>query len=188
MVKNLPNTITLLRTLAALAVPLMLLDGDGRIRQAALALYILAAGTDWLDGVLARRLNATSPFGRMLDPIADKLLLSGCLFALAAVDDWGWALFVPALLIILREFLVSGLREFVSSHDIVLHVTAVAKFKTAVQLIATGLAIGVPLAPAAWPAGGLATVLMWFAAVLTVATGGDYFRKVLQNDLFHRSR
>ena len=188
MVKNLPNTITLLRTLAALAVPLMLIDGDGRIRQLALLLYILAAGTDWLDGVLARRLNATSPFGRMLDPIADNLLLAGCLFALAAVDDWSWTLFVPALLIILREFLVSGLREFVSSHDIVLHVTSLAKLKTASQLFAAGFAISVPLAPAGWPAEGLATALMWLAAALTVASGGDYFRKVLQNDLFSRSR
>ena len=193
MVKTLPNIITLLRTLAALAVPLllleggMLLDGGDRLRQAALVLYALAAGTDWLDGLLARRLNATSLFGRMLDPIADKLLLAGCLLALAAAGDFGWAMFVPALLIILREVLVSGLREFVAGHDIVLHVTWLAKFKTTSQLIAVGVAIGAPLAPVEWQAHTAATGLMWLAAILTVASGWGYFRTVFRHDIFTRS-
>ena len=184
MVKNLPNLITLLRTLAALVIPVMLLGDGERVRLAALALYALAACTDWLDGVLARRLNATSLFGRVLDPIADKLLLAGCLFALVATSGWGWAMFIPALLIILREVLVSGLREFVSSHDIALHVTLLAKFKTTVQLLAVGFAIGVPLAPSAWYPGLLAAGLMWLAALLTVASGWDYFRKVLRHEFF----
>ena len=184
MVKNLPNIITVFRTLAGLVVALMLLDTDNRVRTMALALYILAAGTDWLDGVLARRLNATSPFGQMLDPIADKLLLTGCLFALVASSGWGWVMFIPALLIILREVLVSGLREFVSDHDIVLHVTLLAKVKTTAQLIAVGFAIGVPLTPPNWPSDGIAAALMWLAALLTVASGWDYFRKVLRHDVF----
>ena len=185
MLRNLPNIITLFRTLAGLAVPLMLLDGgDSRIRMAALALYVAAAGTDWLDGVLARRFNATSPFGRMLDPIADKLLLAGCLLALAAAGNWGWPMFIPALLIILRELLVSGLREFVASRDIVLHVTWLAKGKTAAQLVAVGFAVGMPLMPQGWPGPGIAVGLMWLAASLTVWSAFDYFWKLQRNGAF----
>ena len=184
MLKNLPNTITLMRTSASLIVPLLLLQDDERVRVAAFALYAVAAGTDWLDGILARRLNATSPFGRMLDPIADKLLLAGCLLALAAADNWGWTMLIPALLIILREVLVSGLREFVSGHRIVLHVTTLAKYKTTTQLLAVGVAIAAPLTPPGWSADLVAVGLMWLAALLTVASGWDYFRKVMRHDIF----
>lgn len=184
MNRNLPNAITLFRTSAGLVVPLMLFVEDDTVRLTALALYLLAAATDWLDGVLARRFNATSHFGRMLDPIADKLLLAGCLFALVAAEDWGWPMFIPALLIILREVLVSGLREYVSAHDIALHVTWLAKFKTAAQLVAVGFAIGLPAMPPYPHAHSLALALMWLAAALTVVSGWDYFQKVLRHDLF----
>lgn len=182
MIKHLPNTITILRTLASVVVPLMLFKGDDTSRMAALIIYALAAGSDWLDGVLARQLNAISTFGRMLDPIADKLLLAGCLIALATTDQWGWGIYLPALAILLREVFVSGLREFVAGYNLVLHVTYIAKFKTTFQLIALGFAIAVPVVPASWYVAEATLVLFWIAAFLTVASGWDYFRKAMQHD------
>ncbi|CAI8442699.1 MAG: CDP-diacylglycerol--glycerol-3-phosphate 3-phosphatidyltransferase [SAR116 cluster bacterium MED-G04] len=184
MIKSLPNAITLFRTAASLIIPLLMLQGDEITRWAALILYALAAGTDWLDGLLARQLDAITTFGRMLDPIADKLLMAGCLFALLAMDNWGWLFFVPALLIILREVLIAGLREFVAGHSIILHVTWLAKFKTTAQLVAVGFAISVPLMPPLWPVEMVTIGLIWLAAFLTVASGWDYFQKALQHDFF----
>lgn len=183
MIRHLPNAITIFRTLASLAVPMLLFSDEPNLRLAALAIYLAAAASDWLDGMLARQLNAISTFGRMLDPIADKLLLAGCLLALTATDGWGWVLFLPALLIILREVFVSGLREFTAGYNLVLHVTWLAKFKTASQLIAVGFALALPLAPAGYGMAEATVVLFWLAAFLTVASGWDYFRKAMQHDL-----
>ncbi len=187
ILKNLPNQLTLLRILMGVFVPIMIFAGGDNWRLAAVLIYALAIASDWLDGSIARWLNAVSEFGRMLDPIADKMLLIGCLFAMAAYDGWGWTLTVPALLIILREALVSGLREIAAHNDLTLHVTWTAKFKTATQLTATGIAMAAPLIKQNWyiaqiaPIEEITIAFFWLAAGLTTLSGWGYLKKVLDS-------
>lgn len=172
-VLSLPNLLTYARIAA---IPLILgfaLSGSSTLRWAAFGLYVAAAASDWLDGYLARRLGQTSPLGRMLDPIADKLLVTCLIVALAfdhTISAWELA---PAFAIVMREILVSGLREFLGPSGVVVHVTGLAKWKTTVQLVSLALLLVVPVLPWAWLAG---SVLFWAAGVLTVWTGYDYFR------------
>ena len=178
MMRHLPNILTIFRVLASLVVPLLLFFGEDNWRLTALVIFAAASISDWLDGMIARQLNAISTLGRMLDPIADKLLIAGCMIALIALDNWGWVLFVPALMILLREVFVSGLREFMAG-QLVLHVTMMAKFKTTAQLIALGLAIVTPLTPRDWMISESTIAAFWIAAFMTVWTGWDYFTKAM---------
>jgi len=179
---SLPNIVTILRVLASLAVPVMIMAGQTELRLAAVLLFAAAALTDWLDGYLARHLNAVSTLGRMLDPVADKLLVAGSILALAAVDQWGLAMFLPALAILLREVFISGLREFMANRQFVIHVTMLAKFKTTVQLISIGFAMSAPLTPASWHIAWIALILFWIAGLMTIITGWDYLSKALAHD------
>jgi cardiolipin synthase (CMP-forming) len=174
---SLPNILTYGRLLAVpLVAGLIMWGGDGA-RWTALALFIAAAVTDFFDGYLARRWQQQSALGRMLDPIADKVLVAAVLLVLAADSTiWGAHLWA-AIIILSREVLVSGLREFLAELRVSVPVTKVAKWKTTVQLVAVGFLI-------AGPAGdkimghvtdfGLAC--LWLAAALTLYTGYDYFR------------
>ncbi|MEM1277387.1 MAG: CDP-diacylglycerol--glycerol-3-phosphate 3-phosphatidyltransferase [Pseudomonadota bacterium] len=191
MIWTLPNGLTLGRILAAPVVCLLLLQGEPWADRWAFVVFALAAVTDFLDGWLARLLQQTSDLGRMLDPIADKvmvLLVLAVLFAEPGNQSWGFA--VPALLIMMREVLVSGLREFLG--DVKLAVTRLAKWKTTAQLFALGLWLAsdpllfiegksAPLDQHWIGFGdlleGLAYLMIWIAAGLTVLTGLDYFRK-----------
>lgn len=180
--QNLPNVMTISRILGSAAVPFLIMLDTPIFRLLALAIFIAAALTDWLDGYLARQLNAVSTLGRMLDPIADKILVAVTLLALANVDHWGWIMFIPAILILMREVFISGLREFMSAQEFVIHVTTLAKFKTTFQLIALGFAIAVPITPELWQIETITSVLMWIAATMTVITGWDYFKKAIAHD------
>jgi cardiolipin synthase len=184
---NLPNMLTYGRILA---VPLILLCFylEGRThptdfaRWTALAIYVIASITDYLDGYLARIWEQTSNIGRMLDPIADKLLVSAVLLLLAhngTIDKYSlWA----AIIILCREILVSGLREYLAGLKVSVPVTRLAKWKTTVQMIALGFLI-------AGPAGDkvlahstqIGIVLLWIAAIITLYTGYDYFRAGLKH-------
>ena len=180
--QNLPNVMTISRILGSAAVPFLIMLDKPIFRLLALAIFIAAALTDWLDGYLARQLNAVSTLGRMLDPIADKILVAVTLLALANVDHWGWIMFIPAILILMREVFISGLREFMSAQEFVIHVTTLAKFKTTFQLIALGFAIAAPITPELWQIETITSVLMWIAATMTVITGWDYFKKAIAHD------
>lgn len=137
------------------------------------ALFFLACATDWLDGYLARRWEVQSNIGRFLDPIADKLLVATCLILL--VSD-GRAYALPIIVIIFRELLVSGLREFLADKNIVVHVTALAKYKTAMQMFAVGGLLWSTAAPWWIFADTVGTILLWAAAALTLITGWQYVR------------
>ena len=178
MIRHVPNILTVFRVLTSVVVPVLIFMGGADERLIAFLLFGAASLSDWLDGVIARQFNAVSTFGRMLDPIADKLLIASCLLALARQDQWGLILFLPAMLILLREVFVSGLREFMAG-KLVLHVTLMAKFKTTAQLIAIGLAIVAPLTPASWAVAEITVVSFWVAAIMTVWTGWDYFIKAI---------
>jgi len=182
MIRQLPNTITIFRITSSAAIPLFIASGDADLRFAGLILFAVAAMTDWLDGMLARQFDAVSNLGRMLDPIADKMLVAGCILALPVSDTWGWLMFLPALIILFREVFISGLREFMAGQQVVIHVTSLAKIKTTLQLVAIGFAIASPLTPAGWQIATITLFLMWAAAILTAITGWDYFRKALYDD------
>jgi cardiolipin synthase len=147
------------------------------LRWVALFVFIAAGITDVLDGYVARAYAQQSSFGRMLDPIADKLLVSSCLLMLAAdgtIRNWGlWA----AIVILCREILVSGLREYLAELRVSVPVTALAKWKTFLQLLAVGFLIagkaGDKILPVTTEIG---LGLLWFSAILTLYTGWDYFR------------
>src|ERR1700757_3722095 len=115
-----------------------LLQPASWLRWLAVAIFIAAGVTDILDGYIARMWSQQSSFGRMLDPIADKLLVASCLLLLAADRTiWGWSLWA-AIVILCREILVSGLREYLAELRVSVPVTRLAKWKTTVQLVAIG--------------------------------------------------
>jgi cardiolipin synthase len=179
---SLPNMLTYSRIIM---VPLVvaciywqsLLGGPLWLRWVAVGIFILAAITDFLDGYLARVLQQHSAFGMMLDPIADKLLVASCLLMLAADETIkGWSLWA-AIVILCREILVSGLREYLAGLRVSVPVTRVAKWKTAIQLVAVGFLLageaGDRVLLVVTPIG---ITLLWISAIFTLYTGWDYFR------------
>jgi CDP-diacylglycerol--glycerol-3-phosphate 3-phosphatidyltransferase len=193
----LPNILTITRiVLVPLFALAFVLPGEVA-RLTAFAIFCIAGASDALDGLAARKLNAGSEFGRMLDPIADKILVAVALMMLVAegsirqfnltMTPFGLLRLVPALIILSREILVSGLREFLAGAKVSIPVTVFAKFKTALQMIAIGAMILTPLADRFMP--GVPAVsytafaygLLWVAAALTVYTGYVYFRAGLRH-------
>ena len=182
----LPNILTYSRIVA---VPVVvgciyaqsILDQPLWLRWVALAIFIAAGVTDFFDGYYARIWGQQSAFGMMLDPIADKLLVSSCLLMLAADGIiHGWTLWA-AIVILCREILVSGLREFLADLHVSIPVTKLAKWKTMGQLVALGFLIageaGVKVLPQTIEIG---IALMWLSAIVTLYTGWDYLRAGLR--------
>lgn len=174
---SLPNALTISRiVLVPLFVAAFFLPGDYG-RWIVFVLFCLAGITDAFDGMIARRLGAESSFGRMLDPIADKLIVSAALLMLASDRTIGGIHLVPALVILCREILVSGLREFLAQAHVSIPVTRVAKLKTVVQVIAIAALIASSASERMLPGvTNSALVGLWAAAALTFYTGYAYFR------------
>lgn len=168
----LPNAITIGRILLIPVICWMLATGNIQLRAVALVLYIAAAASDWFDGYLARRFDLGSPLGRMLDPIADKLLVGALLVVLAWNGSFSELDLIPATAILLREIFVSGLREYLGPKNVVVHVTTLAKWKTTIQLVALGIVLFEALMPGwrFW-----SDLALWLAGILTVWTGVQYF-------------
>lgn len=146
-------------------------------RFAALGIYVAAAITDYLDGYVARTYAQTSALGRMLDPIADKLLVAACLLMLAADQTIAGTSLWAAIVILCREVLVSGLREYLAELKVGVPVSRVAKYKTTVQLLALGFLVAGPAGESILPGTvAIGLVLLWIAAGLTLSTGWDYMR------------
>ena len=184
---NLPNMLTYARILA---VPLILVCFylEGRIRPtdfwrwAALGIFLAASVTDYFDGYIARVWKQTSNIGKMLDPIADKLLVSAVLLLLAydrTIDKWSlWA----AIIILCREILVSGLREYLAGLKVSVPVTQLAKWKTTLQLVAIGFLLAGPAGDKILPyTTEIGISLLWVSAIVTLYTGYDYFRAGLKH-------
>jgi cardiolipin synthase (CMP-forming) len=183
---SLPNILTYGRIAAVPVLAGVLFFGAGEIaRWLAFAIFVAACVTDWLDGYLARIWEQQSNLGRMLDPIADKLLVGATLLMLVyngTISGWSiWA----ALTILSREILVSGLREFLAELNVKVHVTWLAKWKTAVQFIALAMLLAGPAAESVVP--GTTTtgvVLLWIAALLTLLTGYDYLKAGIRHAIY----
>ena len=173
MLTDLPNLLTLARIAA---IPLMVAFaaiGTPVCDILACTVFGLAGITDYFDGKLARERKQTSDLGRMLDPIADKLLVGALIVAFAWDRSLAWWDLIPALAILLREILVSGLREYLGPKNVVVKVTQLAKWKTTVQMLALGFIF---LAPLLAGAGLVAELLLWLAGIMTVITGAQYFQ------------
>ena len=184
---SVPNVLTYARIAAVPAVVACMywasiLQGGLWLRWIALGIFIAAAVTDFFDGYFARIWGQQSPFGRMLDPIADKLLVGSCLLMLAADDTIkGWSLFA-AIVILCREILVSGLREYLAELRVSVPVTRLAKWKTTVQLVAVGFLLAGPAGDNIVPVVTLVGLtLLWLSALLTLYTGWDYLRAGLRH-------
>jgi len=169
--RSLPNQLTLARIAAIPVICLLLVMGWDWLRWIALVIYALAAITDWFDGFLARTMNQQSDLGKMLDPIADKLLVGALLVTFAWTRDFsGWEL-IPAIAILMREIFVAGLREYLGNKAVSVPVTFLAKWKTTVQLVALFFVIVDGLLPSFTL---ISAGLLWLAGLLTVWTGWQY--------------
>lgn len=177
---NIPNILTMARIAILIPVTLLFFVEDaGAPHGSTLAtwmifwLYVLSSLTDFFDGWWARKFNQTTPFGTFLDPISDKIFVGAFLVLLVAFDrlqDW-WMVLV--ILIFTREFLVSGLREFLGPHNVKMPVTKLAKWKTATQMFSLGFLVLAPVLDGALMAG---QGLLALATALTLITGWDYMK------------
>jgi cardiolipin synthase len=175
---SLPNILTYARVVAVpLVVALLFWPDEAWARWTTLGIFAAAAITDYFDGYLARAWSQQSSLGRMLDPIADKLLVSACLLMLVADRQIAAFHIWAAIIILCREILVSGMREFLAELRVGVPVSTVAKWKTTVQLLAVGFLIAGPAGE--WVLPGtqiIGIVLLWLAALLTLYTGWDYMK------------
>ncbi|MGE0700331.1 MAG: CDP-diacylglycerol--glycerol-3-phosphate 3-phosphatidyltransferase [Hyphomicrobiaceae bacterium] len=182
---SVPNLLTYGRIAAvpAMAAAFMLMNGDAR-RWTAFAIFVAACLTDWLDGYLARAWQQQSALGRMLDPIADKLLVGAALILLVHDGTISTVTVWAALIILAREILVSGLREFLAELNVRVHVSHLAKWKTTLQMVALGVMLAGPAAEKLMvgvEAAGAA--LLWIAAILTLWTGYGYLAAAVRSAL-----
>ena len=183
MVLNIPNVLTVSRIVAIPVVLVFIYWGGETGNWAAFWVYTYACITDFFDGYLARAWHQQSAFGRFLDPIADKLLVAGVLFMLVGVETISALHILPAAVILSREILVSGLREFLAEARVGLPVSLLAKWKTTIQMLALGFLIVGHIGPdfgfaTTWEVGIYG---LWVAAAITIVTGYDYLRAGLRH-------
>lgn len=177
MLKQLPNILTISRiVLLPVLIGLFFVPGS-TAAWTALWIYIFCAVTDFFDGYLARKYGTTSNFGTFLDPISDKILVSSLLIALAAFDRLDGVWMIPAIIILMREFLIAGLREYLGPQNVKVPVSKLAKWKTTFQMVALGFLVigdyGDSVVPDSLFVGQL---LLSVAAVITVITGWNYLK------------
>jgi len=181
MLTNLPNLLTLSRIVAVPLVVGTFYLPDPLGPWLGCVIFSLAGVTDWLDGRLARAWEQQSELGRFLDPIADKLLVAACLFMLGVMGRFSPLTIFPALVILSREILVSGLREHLARLRVLVPVSGLAKWKTGIQMFAIGVLLVGDAGPAALPVRVIGEALLWLSAVLTIYTGYDYLRAGLSH-------
>lgn len=178
---TLPNLLTIIR-IALIPVVVVLFYFDRPLSNWIVAsIFIIACITDYLDGYFARTLKQTSTFGTFLDPVADKLLVAATLLMLVGFGRIQGLSLIPAVVILCREILVSGLREFLAEARVSVPVTRLAKWKTAIQMTALTLLIIENIPGFFLPIAEIGTLGLWIAALLTLITGFDYLRAGLKH-------
>ncbi len=183
MYTSLPNILTYTRIASIPVVAGLIFLGDPLGSWLAFSVYTYACITDFFDGYLARAWHQQSSLGRFLDPIADKLLIAGVLFALLGADRITGLQIIPAGIILGREILVSGLREFLMELRIGMPVSQLSKWKTTLQMLALGFLLVGPNGPEFWsvPTLDIGIYGLWAAAILTLVTGYDYLHAGLKH-------
>ena len=187
--KAIPNALTLFRCLISILLPILIIYGGETGAILAAPLLLLAGLSDYFDGFYARKYNVVSILGKVLDPIADKLLVIGVLLSLASENflDFYFG-FIPSLIIILREIFISGLRESVSSYNFTLKVSVLAKWKTTIQLFACGSFLVWRMNEYFYNIdflGFISYCLLWLASIITLITGFQYAVSVV--DFFKKN-
>ena len=184
---SLPNLLTLSRILAVPILVFLLWRPSPVDYAVTFVLYCVVGLTDYLDGYLARAQGLTSRLGQFLDPIADKIMVAAVLMMLISsrrenpVPEIAGLNIIAALIILLREIIVSGLREYLAGLQVSVPVSALAKWKTTLQLISLGaLILGGALPQFPW-VHGIGIICLWFAAALTLISGYDYLRTGLKH-------
>ena len=180
MFRTLANKLTASRIALIPVIALLLVLPSAWAAWAALVLFVVAGITDWLDGYMARRDGQVSRIGQFLDPIADKLLVAAVILLLAYDQRIDGAAIVPAIVILLREIAVSGLREFLAGSSVDLPVSRLAKWKTAIQITALSFLIVGDFAPVWIPASVIGDIGLWVAGALTIMTARSYWRASLK--------
>ena len=192
MLTDLPNLLTLSRIAAIPLLVVLVALHQAPADMGACIIFSAAAITDYFDGRLARSRSQQSDLGRMLDPIADKLLVAAALMMLVGLGRLSALGLYPAIVIMLREILVSGLREYLAELRIGLPVTQLAKWKTGFQMGALGTLLAGD-SSASWlhlsfiPVSDIGEIMLWVAAVLTLWTGWDYLMAGLHHASVPRS-
>ncbi len=180
---NLPTKLSVFRGLVTFVIMGLLFVPGWVAKATALVCFLLASLTDWLDGYLARRWNQTTPLGALLDPIADKVLVLGMFLVfvqLRLIPAW------MVLIIVLREFLITGVRLFAASRGVVLSATKEGKHKTVSQLVTIVIVLSVLVVQEWWGQGPLPAEArtgtrwvilgsLWVTMILTVISGGSFF-------------
>ncbi len=182
---TLPNALTLMRVaVIPLFVAFFFLESAAG-QWLACGVFVAAAITDFFDGYLARTRNELSDFGRFLDPVADKLLVAAALLMMVGFGQISGISIVPAVVILCREILVSGLREYLAGRSVGLPVSTLAKWKTTIQMVALPVLIvgdaAHPTIPADIPVRLIGEGFLWAAAAITLVTGYDYLRSGLRH-------
>ncbi|MDD3029088.1 MAG: CDP-diacylglycerol--glycerol-3-phosphate 3-phosphatidyltransferase [Alphaproteobacteria bacterium] len=181
MFQSFANKLTLSRILVIPVILALLVIPHAWAAWAALILFSAAGATDWLDGYLARRDNQVTRVGQFLDPIADKLLVASVILVLVWTKQIDGINVLPAVIILMREVAVSGLREFLAGLSVSVPVSRLAKWKTTIQLIALGFLIVGKYAPAMIPATLIGGIGLWIAGLFTIITAWDYWRASLNH-------
>lgn len=169
-----PNALTLLRIALVPLVVLFMYIEHGKVAWISASIFVLACITDYLDGFFARLFHSVSHMGRFLDPIADKLLVASVLLMLAGLGTLHGLALIPAVVILCREIMVSGMREFLAELSVPLPVTRLAKWKTALQMCSLTLLVWGNPYPGILPLDDVGLWGLWGAAFLTIITGYDY--------------
>lgn len=180
MITNVPNLLTLFRIVVIPAMVAAFFLDFPLANWVTFGLFVTASITDYFDGYLARAWNQVSPLGRFLDPVADKLLVASAILMLVAMDMINGLAVIAAVIILCREILVSGLREFLAELRVSLPTSKLAKWKTTVQM----LSLCFLMVGRAWPAVPCEEIghyTLWAAAILTIITGYDYLRVGLKH-------
>ena len=178
---NIANILTMSRIAAIPLIAALLFFNDPLLRWLTFVLFAIACVTDFFDGYIARRMAQVSALGRFLDPIADKLVVAAILMVMTAHGQIsGWVV-LPALIILCREIMVSGLREYLAELKVGVPVSILAKWKTAMQMVALGFLIVGKAGPSGFPTQATGEGLLWIAAGLTLITGYDYLRVGLKH-------
>ncbi len=173
---NTANTLTVTRILILIPFVGLFYIHAQWANWLAVLLYLYACFTDYVDGLVARKKNQESSFGRFLDPVADKILIVTTFIMLAGTGRLEGFSLIPAIIIIGREFIVSGLREFLSESNIPMPVTSLAKWKTGLQMIALSFLLLDDAKDFIWGFHEVGIICLWAASILTVLTGYQYFK------------
>ena len=176
--KNLPNILTLSRVLFLPFLLFMILSSNIQLNMYAVVLFVAISFTDFLDGFIARNKGCTSDFGKMLDPIADKLLVVGVLISLMIEGTIEHLNIIPALIIISREIFISGLREFAANSKVEssIEVSNIGKTKTAFQMISITLILLSISFEDSIVILNTGIILLWTSMILTLISGYKYYR------------